>query len=107
MPPYKGKRSRSAEHEAAAAASPLLTLNEFCARNKMSKTTLYKLRLVGLGPVVMPFSGGRISLAAEAEWHAMMEQRAGLPAATTAFEQQLEVDVKAAKAAISKRQPRR
>ena len=51
-----------------------LTVNEFLARNRISRSTWFKLRRAGRAPRVMELGAAmRISLAAEAEWQRRME----------------------------------
>lgn len=56
---------------------PIFTLAEFCERNRLSRTTLFKLRRAGRGPTIMPYAGGRISAAAETAWRKEMADAAG------------------------------
>ena len=54
-----------------------LTIQEFCARERMSDTTYYKLKKRGLGPEEVRFPGMafvRITAAARKEWHTRVDQ---------------------------------
>jgi hypothetical protein len=45
------------------------TINEFCARNKLSRSKFYQIRRKGLGPREMEIDGlRRITAEAEAAW---------------------------------------
>jgi hypothetical protein len=54
------------------------TIREFCATERFSIATYYKLKRLGLGPAEMIVPGTRIvriTPKARAEWHARMQQR--------------------------------
>jgi hypothetical protein len=59
------------EHEP---APSVLSLREFCARNRISRSTWFKMRREGCAPRVMKFGNlTRITAEAERDWRAQME----------------------------------
>jgi predicted DNA-binding transcriptional regulator AlpA len=56
----------------------VFTIREFCARNKISKSTFYKLKERGLAPREMELGRAiRISAKAEADWQAARDNPHG------------------------------
>ena len=54
-----------------------MTVDQFCARNSISRSAFYKLRRLGLGPDEMRYLNiVRITFEAEARWLQRGEQRA-------------------------------
>jgi hypothetical protein len=45
----------------------VMTLREFCARNRISKITLWRLRKAGLGPKVVPLGVRRLGITYQSE----------------------------------------
>ena len=65
---------------------PSMTINEFLAVERMSRSSYYKMRALGYGPAEMHVPGTeiiKISARARAprEWHARLEERASSEAA--------------------------
>jgi hypothetical protein len=57
---------------------PSMTINEFLAVERMSRSSYYKMRALGYGPAEMRVPGTeiiRISARARREWHARLEER--------------------------------
>jgi hypothetical protein len=58
------------------------SINEFCARNKLSRATYYRLKGIGKGPRTFKLGiQDRITAEAETDWHRMMEADTAAPAA--------------------------
>jgi hypothetical protein len=63
------------QDDAATAEPIVLTIGEFCARQRMSQATFHKLLRLGIGPRVMSVGTSvRITLEAERDWQREREQ---------------------------------
>jgi predicted DNA-binding transcriptional regulator AlpA len=66
-----------ATNNAASYEKVAFSIDEFCARNSISRRTFYNLLEEGIGPRVIQLRGRRlISAEAEADWHRERENAA-------------------------------
>lgn len=77
---------------------PVFTIGEFLERNKLSKTTFFKLRKVGLGPRMML---GRITPQSERDWRELMEREALSKKSQLEAARRVELATQAARAAAA------
>jgi hypothetical protein len=80
----------------------VLSISEFCVRNRMSTATYYKMVREGRGPRVMDYgSTMRISMQAELDWRREREEAAVSAAGKLEHERRKAQAVRAGKAAIA------
>lgn len=78
---------------------PLLSLQEFRERNKLSRTKFFELKRAGLGPRTI--LNGRITLEAERDWRRAMEEAATTERAKLEQARRIELAQRAGRAAAA------
>src|SRR5262249_26306542 len=84
----------------------VLTVNEFCEWNRISKSTWFAMKRDGTGPRTIAVGTGsqeRVSLAAMREWRARKEKESKSTAARLDYERRRVVNKKAAEKSCRKR----